>query len=455
MAQTNDLNELLKARGITRREALRYGAALSVGFSAIGPFLEACGGNSNPTGTTAENFKGVTINVASAGTPKQATDMAAISWSARTGGQANVTEVGYGDIATKWAGIIATQDSTYDVLYAAGSQVGTYGSKLYADITGKIDLTPLVPATTKVFQQSGKQLGVPVDSEMEVFIYNKNHFSAAGVDPNNPPSTWSELIALSDKLHVGNRYASTGNWLSPSGFPARALFLIMINSTSSTLLTPDLKSVGFDNDDGRLVFKTIKDAFDAKFFDPAGLFNASSYDNALVFNQGNCASEPQFSELWGQAVSQDPKFKATISPSVVGATVMPGLRPGTSGSVNGFEGHAVNKFSTKQAAALSFLKETISPSVQKQLNLTKGGLPSCRTDTLNDPEIKQQFAVGSVMAKQGTYNLSTYDSPFAVKTWTVFGDVLTRLYRGQLDANGAHAEAVKQMKKVISDYYSA
>ena len=48
-------------------------------------------------------------------------------------------------------------------------------------------------------------------------------------------------------------------------------------------------------------------------------------------------------------------FGATIDPSVVGATVVPGIASGTSGTLNGFEGFGISQFSGKKDAALAML----------------------------------------------------------------------------------------------------
>ena len=53
---------------------------------------------------------------------------------------------------------------------------------------------------------AGVLRALPVHSETEIFIYNKEMFEAAGVDPENIPQTWDELYELSPKLTEGNRY---------------------------------------------------------------------------------------------------------------------------------------------------------------------------------------------------------------------------------------------------------
>jgi multiple sugar transport system permease protein len=45
-----------------------------------------------------------------------------------------------------------------------------------------------------------KQFAVPYDTDVRVMYYNRGLFREAGLDPDKPPRTWSELRACSDKL---------------------------------------------------------------------------------------------------------------------------------------------------------------------------------------------------------------------------------------------------------------
>src|SRR4029079_2633718 len=105
---------------------------------------------------------------------------------------------------------------------------------------------------------------------------------------------------------------------------------------------------------------------------------------------------------------------ATIKADVVGATVLPGVEPNTSGSINGFEGYGINKYGNQQDAALAYILYETSQKYQKDLNLSKA-LPSSRVDVLTDPDVTAIYPVGAVLSAQGAYNLDRYASPY---DWT-------------------------------------
>jgi multiple sugar transport system substrate-binding protein len=58
----------------------------------------------------------------------------------------------------------------------------------------------------------GKLYGLPYTTDSRMLYYNKDHFEAAGLDPENPPKTLQELEAAADKLTKkdGNRFTQIG-----------------------------------------------------------------------------------------------------------------------------------------------------------------------------------------------------------------------------------------------------
>ena len=79
-------------------------------------------------------------------------------------------------------------------------------------------------------------------------------------------------------------------------------------------------------------------------------------------------------------------------------------------------------------------------------------LPSSRTDVLTDPEVQAVYPIGSVLAEQGTYNLTRYASPY---DWTPpVSEVLGKMYRGEISAEQAHADAVKGVNDIVITYLS-
>ena len=61
--------------------------------------------------------------------------------------------------------------------------------------------------------------GVPLDVNNMQFLYNKDLFTKAGLDPNSPPKTWNEFIEVGKKLKAANIIpfaTGMGSWVQYS-----------------------------------------------------------------------------------------------------------------------------------------------------------------------------------------------------------------------------------------------
>ena len=56
------------------------------------------------------------------------------------------------------------------------------------------------PGALKSDTWEGKLFGVPTNNETMAFIYNKQIFADAGLDPESPPATWGDVVAYSKQI---------------------------------------------------------------------------------------------------------------------------------------------------------------------------------------------------------------------------------------------------------------
>lgn len=66
----------------------------------------------------------------------------------------------------------------------------------------KEELDDFFPQLLNVFTYKQKLYALPMDATVLVLIYNKDHFEAAGLNPDHPPATWDELEEYSKKLTI-------------------------------------------------------------------------------------------------------------------------------------------------------------------------------------------------------------------------------------------------------------
>lgn len=97
-----------------------------------------------------------------------------------------------------------------------------------------IDMNMFYPWAVEESTYDGKILGLPYDGTSRALYYNKDHFAAAGLDPENPPKTIEELTEAAQKLTLrdGNRVTQFGlipwmgeGWLYSWGWSFGGSFL--------------------------------------------------------------------------------------------------------------------------------------------------------------------------------------------------------------------------------------
>jgi ABC-type glycerol-3-phosphate transport system substrate-binding protein len=451
MGEREQLASWLLQQRLSRRALLKAGAAAPLGAA----MLSATGGRVGAQSPQpAPDFSGTTLRVWSGATVAPPTEAAAAGWSELTGGQVQVEAIPFGERALKFAGLVTAQDPAIDLCYISGDFAARFGDRLYVDLSDPalgVDSSIYVPAILPIFTSDGALRGLPVHSEMEIFIYNKTMFEAAGLDPENPPDTWQGLYDAAEALINGDRFGCAVPWSNTTFNAGAAYYLCFLNSIpGARLLSDDRSEALFGDENGLKAFQTIDAGFKANFFAPGLGADVEDYATGKMFNAGQTASMINFAELWGYATGATPPdetWELTLEPEEVGASILPGIESGNSGSINGFEGFGLNRYGIQQEAALHFLTYLTTPPFQKEMNLGKT-LPSSNTAVLNDPEVIAVYPVGSVLAEQGGFNLDRYGAPY---DWTPpFGDWIARMYRGEATPEEAHAATLEAVNGIIS-----
>jgi sn-glycerol 3-phosphate transport system substrate-binding protein len=83
-------------------------------------------------------------------------------------------------------------------------------------------LKSFYPAFMENSQTGGKTWGIPFQRSTVVLFYNKDAFKEAGLDPNHPPATWTEMREYAQKLTKRDASGNVSQWgvqIPSSGFP--------------------------------------------------------------------------------------------------------------------------------------------------------------------------------------------------------------------------------------------
>ena len=90
----------------------------------------------------------------------------------------------------------------------------------------------------------GKVWGIPFQRSTIVMYYNKDLFRKAGINPNNPPETWSELVSHGKKIK--NNTNSWGVMIPSTGYPYW-MFGALTMQNDQVLMNGDGNETFFDH----------------------------------------------------------------------------------------------------------------------------------------------------------------------------------------------------------------
>ncbi len=106
------------------------------------------------------------------------------------------------------------------------------------------------------FNDKTWMLPLPTGGAINIMWYNKDHFAEAGLDPENFPETWAELLAAAEALTMGD-----GGFLDRVGLNPLAIgnnFRVWLNSNGQDWISDDLRTVTINNQAGIEVLEFLK-----------------------------------------------------------------------------------------------------------------------------------------------------------------------------------------------------
>ena len=216
----------------------------------------------------------------------------------------------------------------------------------------KFDSKAYIPAVAGYYTApSGQMLSFPLNSSTTVFYYNKDAFKAAGLNPEQAPQTWPEVVLAAAKLKAsGHKCPFTTSWISWTQLESFSTWHNVLFATQNN---------GFGGPSARLAFNSplhVRHFENLSNMAKQGLFVYKGRDNKadVVFPAGECAMMTGSSGMYSR-VAKDAKFAYGIStlpyyPDVPGAPqntviggaslwVMNGKKPETYKGVAAFFNH--------------------------------------------------------------------------------------------------------------------
>lgn len=123
----------------------------------------------------------------------------------------------------------------------------------------------------KLAQVNGKQVGLAFATSNPIMYYNADLVKAAGGDPDQPPKTWDEVIAL------GKKIKALGNGVDSIDFRWQGddwMFSALLFGAGGTMLSADETQVAFNGPEGQkamgMIDRLVKEAGMPVFTKAAG-----------------------------------------------------------------------------------------------------------------------------------------------------------------------------------------
>jgi sn-glycerol 3-phosphate transport system substrate-binding protein len=161
----------------------------------------------------------------------------------------------------------------------------------------KWDPKQYIPAVASYYASpKGDLVSFPFNSSTTVFLWNKDAFKAAGLDPNKPPKTWAEVAAAGAKLKAaGHKCPLTTSWQTWTQLES---FSAWHNTLFAT------KDNGFGGLDARLAFNSplfVRHVENLLNMQKQGIFVYGGRGSAgdAKFSSGECAMTTASSAVYG------------------------------------------------------------------------------------------------------------------------------------------------------------
>lgn len=231
---------------------------------------------------------------------------------------------------------------------------------------------------------------MPFNVSNPVLYYDKNAFTAAGLDPNRPPATLDEVKQYSEKLKGGGYEFGYGLKLDPwyiEQLSAKAGVPFVNNGNGRKSRAT---KVAFENPTGQEIFTWMHDMVDQGLAVTNSAEGPSAFDNLLGIRSKKNAMTVDSSAALG-TISQ-----VLASGEGGGISLGVGPMPGPKGSggvlVGGAALYVPKRTSPeKQAAAWDLIKFLVSSQSQSEWAAGTGYVP-LRKSAVETPAIRQLWA---------------------------------------------------------------
>ncbi len=261
----------------------------------------------------------------------------------------------------------------YDIGQAYMRQSGeTVPMQAFID-RDKFSTADFEPTVLNYYKYQDQLQSMPWNASSSILLYNKDAFKAAGLDPEKPPLTFSEVADAAKKLTKKDASGQTTQYgFGPSIY---GWLFEQLMATSGALYCDNgngrdnrASKVVYNSAEGKAILDWWKAGVDGGYFLNPGIDNAGATN---AFNAGKSAMYIESSASLRGSVNTA-KFQVGT-----GLYPRPDGKPATGGNIIGGASLYILKSrpAAEQQAAWEFIKYAMTAPVQAQWNLDTGYYP--------------------------------------------------------------------------------
>jgi multiple sugar transport system substrate-binding protein len=370
----------------------------------------------------------------------------------QTGIHVDYSEMALSSLHSKLATLFAAQSSDVDAVFTYSAWTAEFGNAGFLEpINKKISKelkADLIPGALEAVSYKGVIYGLPRFLSIRCLFYNKQLFQKAGLNLNQPPTTWDEFKKAAVKLTKDN---------DGDGKPDQWGFLSEYGSSNNCVMSFELflylnggqmfnkkDAVQFNNEKGVKALSQLVELHKLGVVDPASMGIASGTDKVTRFVSGQVAFQFGWANTYKYA--NDPTISKMVGQ--LGYGMIPRIGKVTA-SVGGSEGYAINRFSKRKAAALKFLEFVANKESQKGISLRTGWMP-VRYSVFEDQKIQETLPLSKTFLAQAKYRADRFAAPYAQEVIDTLGPEILAAVKGIKSPKQALDDAAVHATQIVA-----
>ncbi|MCP1573449.1 sn-glycerol 3-phosphate transport system substrate-binding protein [Herbaspirillum rubrisubalbicans] len=295
-------------------------------------------------------------------------------------------------------------------------------------------------------QTEGKTWGIPFQRSTIVMYYNKNLFKEAGLNPDQAPANWNDMVEAAKKLTKRDASGNVSQWgvkIPSTGF-GYWMFQAMSASNDTILMNSAGTKTYFDQPGAVQALQHWVDLTTRDKVMPAGSIEWGTTPKDFL--------EQKAAMVW--TTTGNLTNIRTNASFPFGVAMLPGIKhPGSPTGGGNF--YVFNKTSpAEQQAAMKFIRFATEPARAAQWSIATGYVAP-RQDAWDTPEMKKYLQdvpaadVAREQMKYGVAELSTHDNQRVTKA---LNDNLQAALSGTKTPQAALKDAQREAERILRSY---